>query len=158
MRIGVISDTHKDIASARSVIKAMGKIELLLHAGDYYQDAQILAKEFNVNLKAVIGNCDGYNPNYPEEELFDIDDCKIYLTHGHKYRVKGGLQNLYYRGMELQANIIIFGHTHIPIYIIEGGIHILNPGSTAIPRGISNRPCGATIDIGQEILIDLKEF
>ena len=58
------------------------------------------------------------------------------MTHGHRYGVSWDLQDLLYKGMEVGADIIFYGHTHIPDYqeFPEEGIVIMNPGSTTLPR------------------------
>ncbi|SMB89420.1 hypothetical protein SAMN00017405_0612 [Desulfonispora thiosulfatigenes DSM 11270] len=156
MRIGVISDTHRALDLARKVIKDMGNIDLLIHAGDHYQDAMKLGEEFNIEVKNVVGNCD-YLDEGNSEELINICEgkIKIFLVHGHQYKVKMGLQNLYYRGLELGADIIIFGHTHIPLVVKEGDIKILNPGSIGFPRGNQGVTYGL-IEIGQDPLEEIK--
>lgn len=30
---------------------------------------------------------------------------------------------------EAQADIVILGHTHLPMYVLINGVHLLNPGS-----------------------------
>ena len=103
MRIGVISDTHRNLHLAREAIRAMGKIDLLIHAGDHYSDAIELAEEFGLEVKSVIGNCD-FPGEGNAEELISINDgeFKIFVVHGHQYGVKSGLEKLYYRGLEFR--------------------------------------------------------
>jgi len=38
-----------------------------------------------------------------------------------------------YRAAELECIAVFYGHTHLPHYEIIDGIHVLNPGSLAIP-------------------------
>ena len=42
MRIGVISDTHGNIPALSKAIKAVGKVDQWLHAGDHSWDADEL--------------------------------------------------------------------------------------------------------------------
>lgn len=156
MRIGVISDTHRDLSLAREALEAMGNIDLLIHAGDHYQDALKLAEEFNLEVKNVVGNCDHHSEG-KGEELISLQNgkIKILVVHGHQYGVKLGLDKLYYRGLELEADIIIFGHTHIPLLIEEGDLTILNPGSIGLPRG-SGEATYALIEAGQGNSADFK--
>lgn len=156
VRIGVLSDTHKDLSLARVALEKMGKIDLLFHAGDHYKDAIILSEVFQVKTKVVAGNCD-YSTNKPKEELLDIDGYIILLTHGHQYGVKFGLERLYYRSQEIGANIVIYGHTHIPLYLVENNVHFLNPGSPTLPRGNSN-PSYAVIDLKPKLKIRIVEI
>lgn len=111
----------------------MGDIELLLHVGDYYEDALILGKASGIKVKAVTGNCDIYAPG-PMEELLEIGDYRLYLTHGHLFGVKRSLTKLRKRAEDLSANIIIYGHTHVPHQEKINGMLFLNPGSITWPQ------------------------
>ena len=53
------------------------------------------------------------------------------MCHGHKYNVKSSLLALKYKGMEKNADIILFGHTHVPYIDDTDGIIMLNPGSVS---------------------------
>ncbi|MFZ5942761.1 MAG: metallophosphoesterase family protein [Bacillota bacterium] len=156
MKIGILSDTHGNLSLAREALKEMGKIDLLFHGGDYYTDACQLAEEFNVNVKTVVGNCDFFVSG-PKEEILTLGDYKIFLTHGHQYGVKGSLQRLFYRAEEIQADIVVYGHTHIPLYSVEDSIHFINPGSISLPRGDS-RPSYGILMLGDEVKFDLREI
>ncbi len=133
MRIGVLSDSHGKLKKAEEALQRIGDIELLLHAGDYYEDALRLGKTFGVKVKGVAGNCDSYAPG-PVEELLEIDGYRIYLTHGHLFGVKQSLARLYRRAEDLGADIVIYGHTHVPHQEEKNGILFLNPGSIAWQR------------------------
>lgn len=133
MRIGVISDSHGKIKPARQALKQMGQIDLLLHAGDHYGDALKLAAEFKVPLKSVVGNCDWLDKG-PAEEIVQIGSKRLFLTHGHAYRVKDSYLNLFYRAQEVGADLVVFGHTHVAELQIIDEVILFNPGSIALPR------------------------
>jgi putative phosphoesterase len=133
MWAGVLSDSHGDVDLAKQAVKAMGDIDLVIHAGDFYQDAFCLANQFGVKVHAVVGNCDRCVPG-PHEEILELCGHRIYLTHGHLYSVKQGLLRLDYRVRELGAEMAIYGHTHMPQNEEVNGIRYLNPGSVAWPR------------------------
>ena len=90
--------------------------DLLLHKGFY----------------AVRGNCDGFN-GFPDEQLVQVENIKILLTHGHNFHVKRDKLSLLLRAQELGANIALFGHTHFAEETHEGGILMLNPGAISSP-------------------------
>ncbi|MHB8170336.1 MAG: metallophosphoesterase [Thermincolia bacterium] len=138
MKIGVISDTHQKLELAKKVIEHMGPVDMLLHAGDHYRDALKLSDVTGINIKAVIGNCD--MSNGPTEEIIDLDGVRVLLTHGHRYGVKLGLDKLYYRAREVEAQVVVFGHSHVPAEEWVEGILFLNPGSIGIPRGPGSKP------------------
>ncbi|KJS19380.1 MAG: hypothetical protein VR72_18805 [Clostridiaceae bacterium BRH_c20a] len=154
VRIGVFSDTHNNLTLAKEVLNKLRPLDLLLHAGDHYRDGRILEKQFEVNTKVVVGNCDFFSGG-PEEEIIELGENTLLLTHGHKYGVKNTLQRLYYRSQEVGANIVVFGHTHVPLYVIENNVHFLNPGSLTLPRGNSS-PSYGIITLGTKMEIRLE--
>ena len=133
MLIAVISDTHrvkKYIDLAKNVIK---DADILIHLGDNIEDVDILKDGFDGEVYAVAGNCD-FSAKYPKENMIEVNGRKIFYTHGDLYGVKTTINNIYYRGRELGADVVLFGHTH------EHGIErtedliLMNPGSVSLPR------------------------
>lgn len=157
MKIGIISDTHGDIPSGRKAIKAMGKIDLLIHAGDTYRDAMLLKEVTKLDVVAVKGNTD-FDCEAPSEATINVEGKKIFLSHGDKYNVKYSLDKLYYKALETNSNIMIFGHTHIPTYVKEGGIVFINPGSVSRPRG-GSKPSYVVMNIDEKgVKVNLYEL
>lgn len=134
-RIAVLGDTHNNIDHLAAMLKRQ-EVEYFLFTGDYYDDAIRLAREARIGFTGVLGNCDLINGKTGAslEEYIDIGGKKVYLLHGHQYRVKEGLNALYYRALEVEADVVIFGHTHVPFCERIGDILFLNPGSPAKPR------------------------
>ncbi len=160
MHVGVISDTHGSISMAVQAIRQMGEIDALIHAGDLYSDALRISHVIKVPVYAVPGNCDILNKG-PTELIITLEGSKILITHGHFYKVKNTLQLLYYRAQELDAQIVVFGHTHIPVHISENNVHLFNPGSTSRPPANIKASYGI-LDIGAEVingeLFPLQDF
>lgn len=148
MRIGVVSDTHGAAGCFRAAIEQMGKVDMLIHAGDFYNDALALEKETGMKIVAVTGNCDRPVPDMDEKEL-KVDGYKVLVTHGNKYGVKSGNHHLIEKLKKGGYDLIIFGHSHVPevVYLPEG--ILMNPGSPSRPRGGSNRTYGI-IETGPE--------
>jgi len=120
----------------------MGPIDLLLHAGDGPQDlAGWRQANPGIPLRAVAGNCDP-GSGQPEEVLFSLGPWKIFLTHGHRYGVKGGLDTLKARGRSIGADLVIFGHTHQPEKIDEQDLILFNPGSLSPTRAYYGQSYG----------------
>lgn len=131
--IAVISDTHrmgKYIEIGKRYIKGA---DVVIHLGDNSEDIEELTKDFKGVVYGVRGNCDLSN-TYPTEQLVEIMGKKIFLTHGHLYGVKNNLNNIYYRAKELNADIVLFGHTHENLIKEEDGIVFMNPGSISLPK------------------------
>jgi putative phosphoesterase len=131
--IGVMSDTHGDAGSIKEAVKRLASAEMWLHAGDYSQDAHRLAKLAGVPVLAVAGNCDG-QVNANTDEFVPAGGKTIWVTHGHRYHVKHNLHELEWWGRQYEADIIVYGHTHVAdIQWCEGRL-IFNPGSAARSR------------------------
>lgn len=145
MKIGVMSDTHGDLLSAEKAIKAMGDIDVLIHAGDTFRDAMQLKELTGIDVVAVKGNTD-FACEGDLETIIPLEDKRIFLTHGHAYNVKFGLDRLYYKALETDSDIVIFGHTHMATHITEKDVTFLNPGSVSRPRG-GKKPSYAVINI-----------
>jgi putative phosphoesterase len=148
-----LSDSHGKLKMAEQVVSELGELDLVLHAGDYYEDGLQLAEICGVEVKAVTGNCDRCATG-PAEELLELGGYRIYLTHGHLFGVKRSLARLYQRALEVGAAIVIYGHTHIPHQEQIGNILFLNPGSITWPRSFEHtfavlelQPDGFTAEI-----------
>ncbi|NLK51084.1 MAG: metallophosphoesterase [Syntrophomonadaceae bacterium] len=133
IRIGVLGDTHGNYEMAELAFRDVGKIDLILHTGDYYQDAQRIGRILGIKVEGVTGNCDFWSRG-PKEKVLELGGKRIYLTHGHQYGVKKGYLNLYYRGKEMNADLIIFGHTHVASKEDMDDLILFNPGSFTYPR------------------------
>lgn len=148
-RIGIISDTHGDIAGAVKGMKALGNLDCILHLGDYVEDGLRIEQHLGIEVIGVRGNCD-CSSTLPEDRLLTIGGKRIFMTHGHGYDVKWTYHKLFYKGLEVEADVVLFGHTHVATRFIEEGILVMNPGSTSHPRG-SHEKTYAVVEIGQNI-------
>lgn len=134
MRIGVVSDTHGDLKALQKVLDDAGPVDLWLHAGDYSQDAPYIEAETGLPVMAVCGNCDLYEGRAAAELVTRQEGFTIAMTHGHRFVWGSDFSRLYYWGMEKQADIVVFGHIHVPVCEEKDGILLINPGSPARPR------------------------
>lgn len=75
------------------------------------------------------------NVSVPQEVVFKTAGHTLFATHGHRYDVYYGTQELAVRAKALGADIALYGHTHISTAEDRNGILILNPGSCTRPRG-----------------------
>ena len=133
MRIGVLSDTHGSAAAYASALDAMGKVDLILHAGDYSSDARIMAKRTGVPTQFVGGNCD-YNKDDEQELELMLCGFKVLLVHGHNHGVKRSTDRLQEHALERGADVCIFGHSHQAANFRVDKCLFLNPGSPHSPR------------------------
>ena len=139
MKILVLSDTHGYIDKARKVIKKNRDIGLIIHLGDYFRDAKKIRDEFpGIPVEYIYGNSDFMVDDTPAEKILEIEGKRIFMTHGHKYSVKWGYQQLINKAHEMKADILLFGHTHVAEIVKNGNGYVLNPGSISAPRGGGN--------------------
>ena len=133
MRIGVVSDTHRNKSSIEQLGGKIGGLDMLIHLGDNVEDISIIKKYYKGKIISVKGNCDFFN-SVPNDMLEEICGKKVFITHGHKYSVKDNLSKLRYKALEIGATIVLYGHTHIGQIDFQEGIWYINPGSVSLPR------------------------
>lgn len=129
MIVGIISDTHGSHSAIEQAVRALPDADCWLHVGDCSQDAQWLRQITHVPVYTARGNCDGYIADAKIDEYRELGGKRVWLTHGHHYDVKYGLRELVYWAEQYEADIVVFGHTHIPTIESSGGKYFVNPGS-----------------------------
>ncbi|MCR1964548.1 metallophosphoesterase [Clostridium perfringens] len=133
MKVAIVSDTHGVTHVIEYIKTLLNDSDVLIHLGDNINDVKLLSEGFKGKVYSVVGNCD-YERNGQVEQVIEIEGKKFLITHGHKYTVKYGLDKIYYRGLELGVDGVIFGHTHRKVALKEGNMWIINPGSPSIPK------------------------
>lgn len=150
MKIAVISDTHGNNKDIIEALVSIDKPDMLIHLGDYVEDGEKISKVLGIPITIVAGNGDP-GSNYNEYELVEVNGKRILLTHGHRLNVVRNLDSLYYKALEMEADIALFGHTHVPVNVIYDDIIIMNPGSPSLPRGGSTSKTFGLIEIREKI-------
>ncbi|MGE5390722.1 MAG: metallophosphoesterase family protein [Deltaproteobacteria bacterium] len=150
MRIAAVGDTHGRIEPLKRELIRI-RPDQVLFTGDFYGDALRLSHHVGVPVQAVVGNCDAANAG-PHELLIEVQGKRFYLVHGHQYGVKLGLQSLFYRGREQEADVVLFGHTHVSCCELIEDVWLINPGSPSRPRG-GTRGSYCLIDIDDRNLV-----
>ncbi len=132
-RIIVFSDSHGRTEQMTDVLKRIPKVDYVLFLGDCLRDIYTLEREFTeIAFRYVPGNNDFYSP-VSEEQVLEIDGIRIFMAHGHQYRVKTSTTTFLYRTEELECRVGLFGHTHHPFLLRQDDITVMNPGSIALP-------------------------
>ena len=139
MRILVIGDTHGNTENILDIMHDLaGRLDAVIHLGDIVSDAEIIK---SVPVHTVAGNCDK-NTSAPDEDLLEAEGKLIYITHGHLFNVNYSTKRIEERAKELNADVCLFGHTHIPYLNVDHGHITMNPGSLSEPRGGSQAGYG----------------
>jgi len=132
VKILVMSDSHSGRSFMRFCIEAV-KPEHVIHLGDHYEDGTVMAEAYpHIRFHQVPGNCDAYRlPPYTVPIMcYPIGGVKLFMTHGHKHGVKGGIGRVVADAREHGAQAVLFGHTHCPLcFQEEDGLWVLNPGT-----------------------------
>ena len=139
MRILIISDTHGKLKRVYDVYNKLSKtsdIDLIVHCGDYYDDAMDIHKHLGKKVVAVRGNCDRcFDEN--EFTILETEAGNFFVCHGHMHNVKYNKQSIYYNAMQAGCTGAIFGHTHRAGKTELGDFVFINPGSITKPRDSS---------------------
>ena len=154
----IMSDTHGDTTLAEKVLKMNPDVDIVIHLGDYYRDAEKLQRLYpDVRFEYVYGNCDFMIGNVPMEKLIEIEGQRILLTHGHRYSVKWGIEKLQDKAHNDNIQLLLFGHTHMQQVTYGHGYIILNPGSISEPRGNDEESYAIVIIDNKKINVELKK-
>ncbi|WP_335869149.1 metallophosphoesterase [Bacillus sp. 2205SS5-2] len=131
MRVLVVSDSHGSIESLLELQQLYhGKVDEMFHCGDSELTNHDEALKHFLTVK---GNCD-WNGDFPEDIVHAVKGTTFFVTHGHMYNVKMSLMNLSYQAIEHNADIVLFGHSHVLGVEFVDGILYVNPGSILLPR------------------------
>jgi len=151
--LGVLADTHipdrvPQLDSRVVQVFQQANVSLILHAGDVSVPRVLTELEQIAPVHAVRGNRDiFYLRQLPLQVSLNVDGFSIGLVHGHgtfnrylidklRRAVHGRLVERYLRRtLEAfpQADVIVFGHLHVPCNFHLEGRLLFNPGSTSYP-------------------------
>ncbi len=133
MRLGIISDTHGMLRP--QVFDVFSGVDHILHAGDIGSLDIITELEAIAPVTAVYGNTDGpeIRAKMPKVAEVEIDGFRIVVTHGDQFGHGVTPEKLNARFPD--AEILIFGHTHIPLLeLVDVVVTAMNPGSAGARR------------------------
>lgn len=140
MKIIVMSDTHGAFDKLHQVVTLHKDADMFIHLGDgerelnrLFLNSPLLENKFYC-LK---GNCDfGLLTNSIRTlDLALPYKHRIFAAHGDYFRVKYSTARMIHEARQVQADIMLYGHTHVRECRYEDGLYIINPGSLGCPRG-----------------------
>lgn len=133
MRILIISDSHGETKRFDKAIAAL-EPDMIIHLGDIERDVEYLSDVYpEIPLHAVAGNNDPW-VRREAEKVIEIENIKIFMTHGHLYGVWDNGFRIAKRAEELGCSVALFGHSHVPCNELYGNVRAFNPGSISRPR------------------------
>lgn len=179
MEIGVVSDTHGRIDVWRKIEDIFTGVDMIIHAGDilYHPprlgwtegyDIPAMTEALNESPTPLViakGNCDAevYEEllNMPVQSPYafvEAGSLRIVVNHGHLL----ARDQMVTLGKRYNADIFVFGHTHVPLLEKADSLILLNPGSPSIPKfEINGQPTGTIAHVTESIIriisIEYKE-
>ena len=132
MNILVVSDSHGKTDNLMRAVE-LTRPEYVLHLGDCQRDLERLRQAFPMlPMEGVPGNCDWGSCDQPER-LLEMGGVRIFMLHGHTRNVKSSPMSALYAAREYGAQVLLFGHTHVPLVDNDGSLLVLNPGAAGDP-------------------------
>jgi putative phosphoesterase len=152
-RVVVVADTHSKPHSDALALIAAQKPDHILHAGDIGDLGVLDQLETVAPVTAVLGNIDDTSSGLP-------DVVTIQLEHGGEVRSCWLLTHIAVRGPKLRgpvlemarledAQLVVCGHSHVPLALSDRGVAIFNPGSIG-PRRFHLPITFGTIQVSQD--------
>ena len=151
MIVGVISDTHNLLRP--QVFDVFAGVDRIIHAGDIGSADVLTELQTIAPVNAVYGNTDRFPliERLKDREELNLNGMRVFVTHiGGKPKE----MRRFYPEVA-HANIVIFGHSHRPVRLIDEGVVFLNPGSAG-PRRFSLPVTVAKIEIADDGEIEAK--
>jgi putative phosphoesterase len=137
VRVVVVSDTHAPRFWKRcppAVADRLQGADLILHAGDVCIPEVLDELAAFAPVRVVLGNNDGPEVaawGAPETLELELDGLRVGMIHDAGPK-EGRLARM--RRRFPAADLVIFGHSHIPLDAADDRLRILNPGSPTDKR------------------------
>jgi uncharacterized protein len=161
-RVGVVSDTHipsRGRFLPPALFQKLSDVDLILHAGDLVEESVLDELTLLAPVEAVAGNMDppALQERLGHRKLIQIGPVSVGLVHGDG--IKGTTPG---RALEAflawKPDLVVFGHSHYPIYEDREGILLFNPGSPVDPRRAPAPSCGLLTVTGGSIRGEILYF
>ena len=164
MKILFLSDIHGKLDNLKYIeeLERNNNFDRIVVLGDLcsyysYHDSLDVIEFLNKYLNKLIitrGNCDSdfilklINVSTPDIVEINVDDLKLYLTHGHLYS--------YSKNRKFNNGILIYGHEHIPYIKKEDNMIYICVGSISLPRN-NTKPSYLIYENYKFILYDIDK-
>lgn len=146
MKVLIVSDTHGRDHYLVKTLERVNPIDLLIHLGDFEGGEEYIKSIAPCPTELVSGNNDFFN-GLPKDKIISIGKYTVMLTHGHRYGVNYNTNTIRDAAKKNKADIVMFGHTHVPMLDLSSNIWMINPGSLALPRQHGRIPTFIIMDI-----------
>ncbi len=145
MRALIFSDSHGNLSPMLAAARLHPEAQAVFFLGDGLRDFERFC-ELSPGLitAAVSGNNDPFG-GAPGELRHRFGGKLLFMIHGHRYGVKRGIDAAVDAAVAAGADILLFGHTHVPLERTERGLYVLNPGSIGLPY--DGKPSYGILDV-----------
>ncbi|MDZ4655693.1 MAG: metallophosphoesterase family protein [Coriobacteriia bacterium] len=138
MRVGVISDTHGTLSAV--VHDVFAGVDHIIHAGDVGSAAVLAELETIAPVTAVHGNTDSTEIAFTLPARVSVTVAGTRFLAGH---IRAELTR---PGVPDDVDVVVFGHTHVPLTERRAGVLYVNPGSASRSRGGHGRTVAVVED------------
>lgn len=143
----ILSDSHGRSDLVSEVLSLHKRCDGVIFLGDGIRDVSYSDCVENGGFYVgVRGNCDGIfqriiDYEYSDELLLNLSEYTVIMMHGHLHGVKSGLDRAITYASKKGANVLLYGHTHLPFekyypegtvingYTLPRAMWAFNPGS-----------------------------
>ena len=163
MNVLLLADTHLHEGQAARLVDRLGDhletADVIIHAGDITDESVLTALEEFAPVRAVLGNNDR-GMILPERFVVELGGCEIAAVHDSG---PTGGRTARLRRWFPQADVVVFGHSHIPWHQIDvrsadGQVqHHVNPGSAA-QRRTAPHHTAAVLQLHDGIVANVSHF
>ncbi|MFD2923849.1 metallophosphoesterase family protein [Halobacillus naozhouensis] len=151
MRVIVVSDTHmpkKAKELPKRLLEELHTADLIVHAGDWQSTHIYKQLSSYTRIMGVYGNVDDHEVRemVPRRIVTEWEGYKIGIVHGHGDKKTTETRVIEeFEGEEL--DLVIFGHSHLPLLKFVKKTMLFNPGSATDKRRLPYYSFGViTID------------
>ncbi len=157
MKVLIVSDTHNREHNFLEVVKLEKPLDFIVHLGDIGKLEDYIEEMTGCACFAVRGNND-WGSQLPTDSIIMLGKHRTFLSHGHQYGVSYSYEEICDHAKNIECDIALFGHTHIPYLGRKKGVILMNPGSISLPRQPGKQPSYgvATISEDGEVTFESK--
>ncbi len=129
----------------------LADVDLILHAGDVCAPSVLDELSELAPVRAVLGNNDGPDVRawgVPEVAQFEVAGVQVAMLHD------SGPSGGRWRRMRHRfprADLVVFGHSHVPMNECQDGLRLFNPGSPTDRRTQAHGTLGLLEIVGGRI-------
>ena len=158
--VGYAADPNEvvELARSRRVLAVMGDHDHAAVSRDARRLNPIAARAAIWTVERLSGENLEFLSNLPDRLELSYGERKLYVVHGSPRDPLRGFvppdtsnRMLAELVRELEADIILMGHTHMPMKRLIYGKLILNPGGVGQPRDRDPRASYILLDLGAEV-------